>query len=278
MQGIIHFLRRDSCRRQSTMVKLSAAFLVWSSLIASIHARSWEDITPFHRLDLTPLELSLSDARMEETDPFLFTPSPSNEPPSTSEPSISPSSVPMITSRPTDRPSHSPSMRPSSSPSVGPSMSIPTPSPTLDEFAPNPAPSNPPNAYFNYNPNSPYGPGDPQMVYHNATMNKVQYFSNGWESTVYPNNGYWHEFGANGFGPWQSVLARHDVSRNQCGNVGRQSPIDVRDSGAECFEHHQIRSRVSFFSLFSSLHNLCHCAYSLDACDFYSPVTWTLAT
>jgi len=256
-------------------MKLAAAvFLVSSCLVASTTARSWEDITTFHGLE--PLDASLSDGRIEEVDPLRFTASPSMPPsilpsasPSTSEPSKTPSSAPTVTPQPSDKMSHSPSIRPSSSPSVAPTMA-PSSSP-IDEFAPNPAPSNPPNTYLNYDPNSQYGPGDPQTVYHNATMNEVQYFNNGWENVVSPDDGYWNEFGDDGFGPWQGVLSRHDPSRNRCGNVGKQSPIDVRDSGAECVEHHQIRSRVSCLCVFV----LFLCAAMNESCSltpFYSLV------
>ena len=235
----------------STPMKISAAFFVGSCLVASSSARSWEDIIPFHGLE--PIDDSLNGGRIDEADPLSFTMSPSMAPsllpsasPSTSEPSHMPSSIPTITFRPTGKPSHSPSMplsMPSSlSPSVVPSMA-PSSSPTLDEFAPIPVPSNPPGVYFNYDPTSKYGPGNPQMVYHNASMKKIQYIDNGWAEASL--SGYWNEFDYDGFGPWQGILSRHQPTLNRCDNIGKQSPIDVRANGAECLEHHQIRSRVS---------------------------------
>lgn len=212
-------------------------------LVPDISARVWTDITMFHGLE--PVDASLfDDARIDEVDPFFFTARPSMPPallpgmlPSTPESSNQPTLSPTVSLRASGPP---PTMKPSFSPSTSPSMT-PTSSPTLDEFAPNPVPTNPPNTYFNYDPSSVYGPGNPQVVYHNASMNKVQYFSNGWESAK--SDAYWNEFGDNGFGPWKGILSRHGLSQNRCGNIGMQSPIDVVSTGASCFEHHQIRSR-----------------------------------
>jgi hypothetical protein len=143
-------------------------------------------------------------------------------------------------------PSHSPSLTPTALPSDSPSA-VPTSSPTRDEFAPNPVPSNPPPEYFNYDGrrSSEYGPGHPEVVYHNASMNKLQYFNNGWANVTIPNSDYWNEFDDDGFGPWQGVLSKHMPSINHCSNIGEQSPIDIRPTGAKCEEHHQIRSLVS---------------------------------
>jgi len=64
---------------------------------------------------------------------------------------------------------------------------------------------------------------------------------------------YWDEFGPDGigFGPWKGALASRNLrsTPNHCGNVGRQSPIDVRPTGVACLEHHQIRSRRGDFRL-----------------------------
>lgn len=227
----------------------SFLFVLGSCLVSETDAREWTDITLFHGLEpIAASSIGDVDARIDEVDPFFFTASPLMPPtllpsasPSTSEPSKQPTPAQTVTPRPTSRP---PSMSPSFAPCSAPSMT-PTSSPTLDEFAPNPAPSNAPSTYFNYDPTSPYGPGNPQLVYHNSSLNKVVYFSNGWESAA--GDGYWKEFDDNGFGPWQGVLSRHQLSKSHCGNVGKQSPIDVKSNGAECYEHHQIRSRVSLY-------------------------------
>lgn len=62
---------------------------------------------------------------------------------------------------------------------------------------------------------------------------------------------YWKEFGLNGYGPWNGVLTNHSVETNMCGNSGRQSPIDIRETpNSKCYETHQVRSRVSLECLF----------------------------
>jgi len=66
-------------------------------------------------------------------------------------PSLMPSDGPSLT--PSDQPSLEPSLQPSAEPSLGP-----TPVPTRAYYPANPEPSNPPNTYFNYNPDSDYGP------------------------------------------------------------------------------------------------------------------------
>ena len=43
---------------------------------------------------------------------------------------------------------------------------------------------------------------------------------------------------------------------NQCGNVGNQSPIDIRLSGVACVEHHQIRSRAGDFRIGGNDNNI----------------------
>ena len=101
--------------------------------------------------------------------------------------------------------------------------------------------------YFNYDQDAgaPFGPGNPRTVRHNATTFKTEYVNNAWESDVVPEDFYWSEFDIGGHGPWAETLASRIPSRNRCHRVGLQSPIDVRENGAICYEHHQIRVRVS---------------------------------
>jgi len=73
--------------------------------------------------------------------------------------SMSPSDQPSFA--PSDGPSVYPSMNPSTEPTIGSSANPtlePTPMPTAVYYPANPEPSSPPNTYFNYNPNSEYGP------------------------------------------------------------------------------------------------------------------------
>lgn len=140
-----------------------------------------------------------------------------------------------------------------------------------------------PRGYFNYDSStqSLFGPGYPVIAYNSQDELVVQYTNNRWVDNFRPpsllpsstalaitnNNGenndddddgssnpysyyYWDEFGPEGygFGPWKDTLTKRNmrgVNSNQCGNVGNQSPIDIRLSGVACIEHHQIRTRVS---------------------------------
>lgn len=209
-------------------MRITVVFLLVPALCATgTLARTWSDISPYHETTIS--DPSLDDLSVE-SDALLFTMSPSMAPssPSTSSTTAVPSEI--QTALPSEAQS-----------------SIPTSSPTRDEFAPNPVPSDPPLGYFNYDyrRSSAYGPGYPKEVYHNASMNKVEYFNNGWVNVAIPNNDYWNEFDDDGFGTWQGVLSKHSPSRNHCSNVGEQSPIDIRPTGAKCEEHHQIRTQVS---------------------------------
>mmetsp|Transcript_50738 Transcript_50738/g.57467 ORF Transcript_50738/g.57467 Transcript_50738/m.57467 type:complete len:755 (+) Transcript_50738:294-2558(+) len=146
----------------------------------------------------------------------------------------------------------------------------------------------PPRGYFNYDSSakSSYGPGYPVIAYNFQDELVVQYTNNRWVDNFRPpsllpsptalaitnsdgeNNDagssssnpysysyyYWDEFGPDGygFGPWKDVLTKRTmrgVDSNQCGNVGNQSPIDIRLSGVACIEHHQIRTRAGDFRM-----------------------------
>jgi hypothetical protein len=116
-------------------------------------------------------------------------------------------------------------------------------------------PDRPETGYFNYD-TSPgdtvlYGPGYPVMDYETGDGFSVKYANNGWVNVQAPplGNYYWDEFGPQGWGPWRNVLTDHNMRTNQCGNVGKQSPIDIQQPRAACIEHHQIRTRVSDFAL-----------------------------
>ena len=80
----------------------------------------------------------------------------------------------------------------------------------------------------------------------------IQYQNNAWKFTQTPNNFYYKEFTNNGWGTWRGALGDHDFNDNQCGNVGMQSPIDIRLSGVACVEHHQIRTLPGDFRVSGS--------------------------
>lgn len=142
---------------------------------------------------------------------------------------------------------------------------------------------NPPRGYFNYDTSeeSWYGPGYPVIMSGGQSFDDlvVQYANNAWTEyqplpPIHPSeamaiaNGktidgghrdyfYWDEFGPEGlgFGPWKETLRKLRDEPNQCGNVGRQSPIDIRPTGVACLEHHQIRTRRGDFRVFGTKNN-----------------------
>ena len=140
---------------------------------------------------------------------------------------------------------------------------------------------NPPKGYFNYDMSkeSWFGPGYPIFMSDNDRL-VVEYANNGWmdfqppppippaeamaiangktSNSGYSDYFYWDEFSPEGlgFGPWMDTLDNMRDEPNQCGNVGRQSPIDIRPNGFACLEHHQIRTRRGDFRVFGSRNNL----------------------
>lgn len=220
-------------------------------------ARTWLDVDTYHSPDTIYPDLA---NHMFETDPLWFTLFPS-EPPSAA-PSMASTGRPTITPEPTTSPSTSLSDLPTSYPSVSPTTSMPSglpsdaPSdnPTLDPFPEHDPPENATAFnYFNYDdsPDSIYGPGTPELVPHSSTDFHVEYRNNAWQFFKPPDNWYWREFDSpenGGFGPWEDVLSKR-FGHNDCANVGQQSPIDVVPNGAECLEHHQIRTRRGDLSL-----------------------------
>jgi hypothetical protein len=210
-----------------------------------------------------------------------FRPTMSSMP--TTQPSNYPSGLPSLepSMGPSMDPSTEPSMEPSTEPSMEPSMfpqeeavrqpSFVTPLPTASQSPYYPLVGNNFTYDFNYNPNdASFGPGQPSLqtytyndtislVSNNSTggtvvlnqtvtriMNYTKYEGNGWESVrdSYESN-YWKEF---------------DMQRtldNRCFSDPwrRQSPIDLCPTvvNSECFEHHQIRNRVSRMAALSCL-------------------------
>lgn len=167
----------------------------------------------------------------------------------TTAPSPAPSTSPSIV--PSQTPSADPSRRPSSQPSLTPSVSParsfkPSASPSRRTLAPSESPSESPieaepfppislpdkteRGYFNYDTSSDYGP-------------------NKWGSVSIPNPYYWSEFDRNGFGVWKGVLQNRKLNENMCSNGEYQSPIDVRENGAQCDEFHEIRDNAGEFSV-----------------------------
>jgi hypothetical protein len=239
-----------SNKRKRMKLSIGTFLVLCGTLGASATARKWADIKTYHTWNVYDGRFG---SEVDEGDPLLFTPHPSS-PPSRSispsmEPTVIPSNDPTRNPTRTKLPSRSPSSYPtkrSNRPSTMPS-SNPSSEPTELSFPENDAPLNPNSSYFDYNvgPGADYGPGYPELVPHNETYIKIEYFNNGWTTRTPPKEWYWSEFDVNGTGPWKGILGNRNPTKNQCDGSPDQSPIDIRDNGAECLEHHQIRKLVS---------------------------------
>jgi carbonic anhydrase len=178
--------------------------------------------------------------------------------------------VPYYNSATTPLPSISPKISANDVPTVTPSISskasakptaTPTlkskptspPTATLDPYPQIPAPKSPDPWYFDYDTRraARYGPGFPSFDITNGVLERG-FQNNAWAAAAISPNNSNREFSIYGYGPWKGVLAPRDPLRNMCGRIGSQSPIDLRDSGAECEEHHQVRTRPGHFRLESS--------------------------
>ena len=214
--------------------KLLASLPLILMLPALVRARSWTDIELVH--DVNFPDFAGQDYLIAKEQMFFdgnFSPGPNDaeveRSPSTNAPSPMPSSSPSLL--PSTVPSQAPSLLPSAVPSVLPSQ-MPSVLPTLDPFPPAVPPSDPDDWYFNYDDssNAEYGPEE-------------------WGSVGNPNPFYWDEFDDPGFGPWKGQLEKRDPSKNVCEKGDRQSPIDLRESGAKCHEFHEIRDKGGDFSV-----------------------------
>lgn len=204
-------------------------------LIARVTGREWHDIELLHP--------SFPDNHARAEDLYEIDPSKWYA----SQPVASPASTPSINS-PASMPTRLPFEL--EEPNWGsPAMNLPD----SERFPQSPVPVNPPRGYFNYEISSGglHGPGFPAMI-RGENGFQIRYQNNAWKFVQNPSDSYWREFSSNGFGTWNGALARRDLNANQCGNVGMQSPIDIRLSGVACVEHHQIRTRPGDFRVSGS--------------------------
>jgi len=211
----------------ASFVRVACSLLLFPLLSS---ARSWNDIISVHDNDIIDLagrdyveakeQMLLDQAFSEETIPDA-----TERVPTTSRPSPMPSTAP--SDAPSMIPSEAPSLLPSTFPSVFPSE-IPSSGPTLDPFPPV-ANKDPNEYYFNYDDaDGSFGPDE-------------------WGS-VNPGS-YWDEFDDRGFGPWRGYLKNRDPSKNVCEKGDRQSPIDLKGSGAKCNEFHEVRDKPGDFAV-----------------------------
>jgi len=227
-------------------------------LLSTSEGRRWSDV-------VRPQDLKIQDVRqgffqfeddpfldMEETTkapipaPTIQAPIPTSNIPTLPAPNAQPTlSFTPPPTLPVNTNTKNPNTQQPTPGPTNPPTTNQTPAPTRDAYPENPVPENPDVTYFNYDPSSPYGPGSPKLQRYNSTTLAVGYENNGWTNVGVGDDFYWDEFDDDrGFGPWQGVLGPRQPERNLCHRIGEQSPIDVRPSGATCYEHHQIRSLV----------------------------------
>lgn len=236
-------------RLQGTAWRLVGGFLILFFQATLCRARSYRDFHLYHLITVPDMLGQHFLTRIEATREVEFGAVPKwktdERQPTTNAPSPSPvtlSSSP--TPAPTKIPTITPTFDPTAIPSTSPSES--------DPFPPNEPPSNPDPWYFNYDlsPTSLYGPGRIGLMYDTENKNfKARIRDDHWGGLPRPprESDYWVEFSDKGFGTWESVLGTHDPLQNKCSSGSLQSPIDLRDSGAVCREHHEVRSRPGNF-------------------------------
>lgn len=204
--------------------------------------RSWTDVKPVHS-HYRSFHVEASDF---EIDPFAAdenrpTKSPSSSPGNSGPSNPQPTRIPFVADGRTDNDSS------------GSGSSAAMNLPDSERFPQSPIPIDPPRGYFNYDvqDSALYGPGYPAMIRDDEGF-KIVYQDNAWKFVQNPQNFYWREFTNYGFGTWKGALSSVDFTNNQCGNVGSQSPIDIRLSGVACVEHHQIRNLPGDFRVSGS--------------------------
>ena len=222
-------------RSPPTRTMLSCIWFMF--IINENEARTWREIPTYHAL--VPRDGTI--IAPFEHNPFEFTDAPTLAP--TKRQTRSPSATPSNTAEPTPRSPTEP----------------PTKEPTGDPYPVNPPPLFPSSSYFNYDTrrSARFSPGYPEFVYTDKGF-LLEFQNNGWSWTRLPRDSYWQEFNDPGFGAWAGILAGRNLEENQCGNIGHQSPIDVRMSGVACLEHHQIRTRVRY-SAIDNVFEICAC-------------------
>ena len=178
-------------------------------------------IKPTRSPSASPTVASSASPSVDISDAPSFFPSAS--------PSVDISDVPSFL--PTSAPTVGPSQTPTSIPSSFPTDK-PTPRPTHKpvEIIPDSVePDRPPKGYFNYNPKSPFGPNK----WKNINAIQTEEYS------------YWVEF-ADKINP---PMENNYCNWQKGNNANKQSPLDIVDTGAECHEYHEIRTKKGDFLL-----------------------------
>ena len=237
----------------------SALTLLLSVQVVGCWARSYRDVKLMHSMSEPD---TLGKLYRQEKEMFYLSerpvlnllPNPALRYPTTNAPSPTPSRA--LTQTPTQQPTTIPSFSPTLTPSFNPS-GVPTSSPSMlptvgDPYPPSDAPLFPEPWYYNYNTShgAKYGPGIVGLVPHDDSgLFDTGMRNENWGRISPPPNDYWAEFTDKGFGPWKSVLQNQGPTQNQCSTGKLQSPIDLRENGALCQEHHEVRSLPGDFQV-----------------------------
>jgi len=197
-----------NCCRRLLRSNLLLVAVILATSIHDVTARTWLDV-------VVPKEMYAADRigykriRVSEYDPFVesptISPAPTDEP--TRMPSKSPTAVPTT----------SPTFNPTATPTLSP-----TAAPTTEFYVKEP--KDPERGYFNYDPNSDYGPSK----WDDLKDRDV-------ESTTEAK--YWDDF---------SKFIKPSLSSNKCDSKSdKQSPIDVNmnDARGECLQYHEFRHK-----------------------------------
>ena len=128
-----------------------------------------------------------------------------------------------------------------SKPTAEPSKQLTTPRPTIyrdNRVGEESWGGRPPSSYFDYDPRPTADRGPGHLV--EDKEGKIAYRNNGWSSVRRPSErSYWF--------PLQDSI-KESLSDNVCKGSDLQSPINITPTpGAECLEHHQIRTRPGDF-------------------------------
>mmetsp|Transcript_31089 Transcript_31089/g.68256 ORF Transcript_31089/g.68256 Transcript_31089/m.68256 type:complete len:833 (+) Transcript_31089:362-2860(+) len=172
----------------------------------------------------TPVPPSPRPSRSPVTEDPTSSPS---ERPTTKQPTKRPTKQPTKkpTPSPTPRPTPSPTERPSKRPTHRPTQRPTEPQIIVDSVEPD----KPLAGYFNYNPDSKYGP----KKWPNIRADKTSEYK------------YWKKY---------EDRINPPLTNNYCNwkngnNANKQSPLDLVDTGAECLEYHEIRHKPGDFLL-----------------------------
>ena len=211
------FALTESVNKDAMILPLLALMLKGSLVVPSAaqSPRDWTDLIP----------VGLHGSASVAEDPYRASSSPQILEADYIHPLSSPAILPQFLSKPT----------------AEPSKQLTTPRPTIyrdNRVGEESWGGRPPSSYFDYDPRPTADRGPGHLV--EAKEGKIAYRNNGWSSVRRPSErSYWF--------PLQDSI-KDSLSDNVCKGSDLQSPINITPTpGAECLEHHQIRTRPGDF-------------------------------